>query len=114
MKLLKHSDLTVCKFNEENRVKFNKGGVDVILCHPKSASTGVNISGGEVSIYVGHIPNSIDLVQSMYRMSVYGDESEKKIFHLVPDDKKLKTKIESILDKSKESFKIFAYLGENH
>lgn len=111
LRLLKHSGLTVCKFNEENRVRFNQGGVDVMLCHPKSASTGVNISGGEVSIYVGHIPNSIDLVQSMYRMSVYGDESEKKIYHLVPDDKKLTEKIESILDKSKMSWKIFAHLG---
>ena len=114
LSLLKHSDLRVCKFNEENRVKFNQGGIDVMLCHPKSASTGVNISGGEVSIYVGHIPNSIDLIQSMYRMSVYGDESEKKIYHLVPDDKVLAEKIQSILDKSKTSIKIFEHLrGEN-
>jgi hypothetical protein len=64
------------------------------------------------SIYVGHIPNSIDLIQSMYRMSVYGEESEKKIYHLVPDDKKLKEKVESILDKSKTSLKIFKLIGE--
>jgi len=109
--LLKNSGLRVAKFNEENRVKFNNGGIDVMLCHPKSASTGVNISGGEVSIYVGHIPNSIDLIQSMYRMSVYGDESEKKIYHLVPEDKILDEKVRSILDKTKTSIKIFKYLG---
>ena len=111
LRLLENSGLEVCKFNEENRVRFNQGGVDVMLCHPKSASTGVNISGGEVSIYVGHIPNSIDLIQSMYRMSVYGDESEKKIFHLVPDDKILNEKVRSILDKTKTSVKIFEHLG---
>lgn len=109
--LLKHLNLTSCKFNEENRIKFNQGGVDIMLCHPKSASTGVDISGGEVSIYVGHIPNSIDLIQSMYRMSVYGDESEKKIYHLVPEDKQLKEKIEGILAKSETSLKIFKILG---
>ncbi len=111
LSLLENSGLRIAKFNEDNRVKFNNGGIDVLLCHPKSASTGVNISGGEVSIYVGHIPNSIDLIQSMYRMSVYGDESEKKIYHLVPEDKQLTEKVESILDKSKISLKIFKHLG---
>lgn len=109
--LLKNSGLRICKFNEDNRVKFNEGLIDVMLCHPKSASTGVNISGGEVSIYVGHIPNSIDLIQSMYRMSAYGDETEKKIYHLVPDDKQLTEKVGSILDKSKTSLEIFKQLG---
>lgn len=111
LSLLKHSGLRVAKFSEENRIKFNQGGIDVLLCHPKSASTGVNISGGEVSIYVGHIPNSIDLVQSMYRMSVYGDENEKFIYHLVPEDKTLTEKVNSILDKSKTSIEIFKQLG---
>lgn len=111
LKLFKNSEFSIAKFNEENRKKFNQGGIDILLCHPKSASTGVNISGGEVSIYVGHIPNSIDLIQSMYRMSVYGDESEKIIYHLVPDNKKLTTKVKSILDKSKTSLEIFKQLG---
>ena len=47
-------------------------------------------------------------------MSVYGDESEKKIFHLMPDDETLKEKIVGILDKTKTSIKIFEHLrGEN-
>ena len=111
LSLLENSEYSVCQFNEKNRIRFNAGEVDILLCHPKSASTGVNISGGEVSIYAGHVPNSIDLIQSMYRMSVYGDESEKIIYHLVPDDKKLKSKVEGILDKSKTSLQIFKHLG---
>lgn len=74
------------KANEE----FSQADKGVMLCHPKSAGTGVDISSADVSIYINFFDSFIDLVQSHYRMSKHGDKTEKIIYEILLDHPRIR------------------------
>ena len=95
------------KFTTENLDAFKAGQVDILLCHPASAGAGVNISHAQASIFVSHNPKMIDNIQAFFRISQYGDETAKTVYHLVANHRLDKENHKKMLAKENETMRIY-------
>ena len=77
------SDFKPVKFSQKNLALFKQGVVGPIVCHPRSAGTGIDISGAKNAIYVSESPQNVDKLQSKARMSEFKGDGEKEIGYLI-------------------------------
>ena len=78
--------LNCAEFSHSNLEAFKRDEIDVLICHPRSASMGISMAHAEVAIYVSQVHSAIDMQQSMARLSQYKGEGGKKIYLLVPEE----------------------------
>lgn len=76
---------SIRKFSKRNLIDFRNREFDIMLCHPRSAGAGVDISCADVSIFITPNPAWIDNIQSYYRLSRYQGEEKKVIYHMTSD-----------------------------
>ena len=79
----------------------------LLVCHPKSAGTGVDLSFADLSIFVSHLHNYIDVVQSLARMTVYNSKEKKRIINLYANDKTAVIQQQKMNKKQKEMERFF-------
>ena len=80
----------ICEFSTKNNEAFGNGEYDIMICSPKSAGTGVDISSADVSIYINFFDSFPDLIQSYYRISKHGDKTQKYIYEILIDHSKIR------------------------
>lgn len=61
---------------------FRRDEVDVLICHPKAAGAGVDISHAESCIFVSRCANWTALMQAFYRMAGWS-QGGKTVYHMV-------------------------------
>ena len=74
--------LSSAEFSLKQLDAFNEDRLDVLICHPKSAGAGIDISHADSAIFVTPTPNWTALMQAFYRLA---DRTEKRkvIYHMV-------------------------------
>ena len=73
------------EFSTENLKAFKKGKFQFLVCHPRSAGEGVDISFCHNAVYLSHPFSMIEYEQSLYRLSSFRAKEEKFVHHLIPD-----------------------------
>ena len=72
-------------FEETSLAEFKSGKLQGLVCHPKSAGVGLDLSNCSHSIYTNLPDSGIDHLQSAYRTAKYGSNEKNISWYLVPD-----------------------------
>ena len=87
--------------------RFNDGELDILVCHPASAGAGVDISHAQYAVFISYIPKWIDVMQAFYRLSKYGEKSDKVIYHLLADHSQDHEDFEKMANKRDATMEIY-------
>ena len=87
--VMKYAPQGARKFSNKNLEEFRQGRFNILICHPRSAGAGVDISCADHAIYTTESASNIDATQSKARLSQYEGKAQKKIHYLLAKDEEI-------------------------
>lgn len=73
------------RFSRAALEKFRNKELKFLICHPRSAGVGIDISCADHAIFVSETPSGIDQAQARARLCKVGSKRKKSIHYLVPN-----------------------------
>lgn len=71
------------KYNKANLEALNNGTLDTLICHPKSAGVGVDISVAQHALFLTESWSNVDSLQAKARLDSYEGKETKTIHYLL-------------------------------
>lgn len=93
-------------YSQTHLEEFRRDEVDILLCHPKSAGAGIDISHAEAAIFVTLTPNWTALMQAFYRLADRSGDV-KTIYHMVADCKYDQKSLDSMRQKEQRTLEFY-------
>ena len=75
------------EYSNKSRELFIDDKIDGLICHPKSAGEGVNLSHAKYSFFLSFDDSSITMEQAFNRMSSYKGKKNKHIYLFTPNNR---------------------------
>ncbi len=94
-------------YSTKNLEKFWKDELDVLVCHPRSAGCGVNISVAQNAVYITESNSNVDAMQASARLNVYEGEKKKTVYYLVANTSVVKNNRTLMREKEKKTKQFF-------
>ena len=90
------------KYSKKTFKAFTEGEISILVCHPKSAGVGLDMSSAHYAVFLTESLSNIDSLQASARLNVYGGAKKKVIYYLLADTPHV-MKVQKTMEKKQQT-----------